>query len=176
MVRALVIGFVLGILILFGGLYYYFASGMAPAAVADSPMPFEKRIANMALDAHVQKQAAVQSPVPADEPSFLAGVNVYQQDCQGCHGMPGQKSEFATAMYPPPPQLFEGKGVSDDPVQETYWKVVNGIRLTGMPAFKGILDDKQCWQVSQLLARSNELSDAVKKALATNPSPQLPTK
>jgi thiosulfate dehydrogenase len=46
-------------------------------------------------------------------------------------------------MYPKPPQLFHGKGVTDDPVSESYWKVANGIRLTGMPAFKTKLSDTQ---------------------------------
>jgi hypothetical protein len=32
---------------------------MAPVATADPPMPFEKKLANMALDAHIEKQ-----PVP----------------------------------------------------------------------------------------------------------------
>ena len=63
---------------------------------------------------------------------------------------------------PNPPQLFRGKGVTDDPVSETYWKTANGIRLTGMPAFKTKLTDTQMWQVSQLLAHANEIPDSVK--------------
>jgi len=34
-------------------------------------------------------------------------------------------------MYPAPPQLFHGVGVTDDDAWESYWKVENGIRLTG---------------------------------------------
>src|ERR1035441_1884497 len=33
----------------------------------------------------------------------------------------------AKGMYPPPPQLMYGKGVTDDKVGETHWKVANGI-------------------------------------------------
>jgi mono/diheme cytochrome c family protein len=47
-------------------------------------------------------------------------------------------------------------GVSDDPPGETYWKVDNGIRLTGMPAFKGVLTDAQIWQVSLLAASADK--------------------
>jgi thiosulfate dehydrogenase len=166
--KGLVIGFLLGVLLLAGGAYYYFASGMAPAATADAPMPFEKRMAHMALDAHIRKESVGQPAVPADEQTFIAGANVYKAECSACHGVPAQRSEYTTAMYPPPPQLFPGKGVSDDPVSETYWKVVNGIRLTGMPAFKNILSDAQMWQVSQFLAHSNELPASVSKLLASN--------
>jgi thiosulfate dehydrogenase len=47
-------------------------------------------------------------------------------------------------------------GVTDDPPGETYWKVANGIRLTGMPAFKDMLTDNQMWQVSLLLANADK--------------------
>ena len=44
-------------------------------------------------------------------------------------------------------------------------KVANGIRLTGMPAFKQSLSDTQMWQVSLLLANANKIPDSVKQAL-----------
>ena len=138
MIKGIVIGFFLAIAILAGSFFYYFASGMAPVATADPPMPFEKKLANMALDAHIEKQRILQSPVPADEPNFVA------------------------------PQLFRGKGVTDDPASESYWKAANGIRMTGMPAFKTNLTDTQLWQVSQLVAHANEIPESVKKVLVAD--------
>jgi len=76
-------------------------------------------------------------------------------------------------MYPNPPQLFRGKGVTDDPVSESYWKTANGIRLTGMPAFGAKLTDTQLWQVSQLLAHANEIPDSVKHLLAPDVTPAM---
>jgi mono/diheme cytochrome c family protein len=73
-------------------------------------------------------------------------------------------------MFPKPPELFHGTGVTDDPAWETYWKAKNGIRLTGMPAFKGSLEDTQIWQVSVLLANADKISPAVKAALASTAS------
>jgi mono/diheme cytochrome c family protein len=67
-------------------------------------------------------------------------------------------------MYPPPPQLFHGHRVTDDPVTQTYWKVTNGIRLTGMPAFS-TLSDTDRWQVSQMLRNADKLPGAVKTLL-----------
>jgi hypothetical protein len=37
-----------------------------------------------------------------------------------------------------------------------------------MPAFKTKLTDTQLWQVSQLVAHANEISDLVKRVLVTN--------
>jgi mono/diheme cytochrome c family protein len=47
-------------------------------------------------------------------------------------------------------------GVTDDPPGETYWKVANGIRLTGMPSFEKVLTDTEMWQVSLLLANADK--------------------
>ena len=167
MIKGFVIGFVLAVVILAGGFCYYFAAGMAPVATADPPMPFEKKLANLALNAHIQKQNVVQSPVSGDEPNLLAGADVYKQHCAACHGMPDQPpTDYAATMYPKPTELFRGKGVTDDPASESYWKAANGIRLSGMPAFKTKLTDTQLWQVSQLVAHANDLPESVKKALA----------
>jgi hypothetical protein len=47
---------------------------MAPVATADPPMPFERTLAHMALNAHIEKQPVTQSPVAADETTFLVGA------------------------------------------------------------------------------------------------------
>ena len=76
-------------------------------------------------------------PVAADETTYLAGAQVYKQHCAMCHGLPGQPpTDYETTMFPEPPQLFRGKGVTDDPASESYWKTANGIRLTGMPRLR----------------------------------------
>ena len=74
-------------------------------------------------------------------------------------------------MFPKPPDLFRGKGVTDDEPGETYWKVANGIRLTGMPSFNKTLSETQLWQVSLLLANADKVSDAVKQQLQPPPLP-----
>jgi mono/diheme cytochrome c family protein len=55
--------------------------------------------------------------------------------------------------------------VSDDPPGETYWKVANGIRLTGMPGFDGSLTTDQMWQVTLLVANSDKLPATVQTTL-----------
>jgi thiosulfate dehydrogenase len=174
MVKGLIVGILLGILLVAGCGYFYFATGRAPVAVTDPPMPFEKKFAHMALDAHIEKQKVPDSPVVADEKSYLSGAEVYKENCAVCHGLPDQpKTKIAEGMYPPPPQLFHGTGVSDDPASETYWKAENGIRLTGMPGFKGRLTETQIWEVSVFLANSDKIPASVKAALVSaQPSPE----
>lgn len=171
MLKGLIVGFLLAILLIACGTYFYFSTGRAPVAVTDPPMPFEKKFAHIALNAHIANQKIPESPVVADEKSYLSGVEVYKENCAVCHGLPDQpKSNAAQGMYPPPPQLFHGVGVSDDPASETYWKAENGIRLTGMPGFKGRLTETQIWQVSVLLANSDKLPATVRTALTAPPA------
>jgi thiosulfate dehydrogenase len=170
-IKGIAIGFILAVAISAGSVFLYFSAGLAPVATADPPMPFEKKLANMALDAHIEKQHIPASPVQADEANFLAGATVYKRQCALCHGLPGQSPiDYATTMFPKPPQLFRGKGVTDDPASETFWKAANGIRLSGMPSFKTMLSDTQLWQVSELLAHANEIPDSVKTVLISDSS------
>jgi mono/diheme cytochrome c family protein len=170
--KAFVVGLLVGVLLLVGGVYYYFSSGMAPVATADPPMPFEKKMASKALNAHIDKQNIASSPVPADEANLVAGAKVYKEQCAVCHGLPEQPSPaIADSMFPHATLMFKGKGVTDDPPTESYWKAANGIRLSGMPSFKGALTDTQLWQVAQFVANTDKLPDSAKKVLAVEPPP-----
>ena len=107
------------------------------------------------------------APIAQDEANLLAGAKVYRAQCGVCHGLPHQPpSAIASGMFPRPPQLFmPGKGVTDDPVGETHWKVKNGIRLSGMPGFTDALSDAEMWQVSLLLLKADQLPNRVQQAL-----------
>jgi thiosulfate dehydrogenase len=165
-VRTFLIGLIIGLIVVPLCVYIYFATGRAPVATAASAMPFEISLAHAALDARVAKEAPKNVPVPADESNFMAGANVYRENCAVCHGFPGgTPTAIARGMYPRPPKLLEGTGVTDDEPGETYWKVANGIRLSGMPSFSPSLSETQMWQVSLLLANANKLPDSVKAAL-----------
>lgn len=168
--RGFVLGVVVAFLVITAVVYVYFATGLAPVATSAPPMPFEKKFAGMALHARVEKEMPTQVPVPADEANLVAGAHVYMKQCAVCHGVPGQdQTAIAKGEFPRPPHLFKGKGVTDDEPGETYWKVANGIRLTGMPGFNQQLSTTEMWQVSLLLAHADKLPDAAKGVLA-NPS------
>lgn len=164
------VGLIIGILLLPACAYLYIRQGYAPVATSASPFPLERKLAHMALDARIEKEAPKQPGISADEPNLLAGAHLYRDHCAVCHGMPNEaKTATAKGMYPNPPQLFHGKGVTDDTPGETYWKVANGIRLTGMPSYRESLSEQQMWQVSQLLA-TEKLPPSVIEYLA-QPSP-----
>ncbi len=165
--KGFLLGIVLGIIAVVCATYLYFASGLVPVATAAQAMPFEKKLAKIALQARLEKEMPKTVPIQADDPNLIAGARVYLDHCAGCHSLPGQpETVIAKGMFPKPTALFNGKGVTDDPAGETYWKASNGIRLSGMPAFKGEVSDTQLWQVSLLLATADKISPAVKAILA----------
>jgi thiosulfate dehydrogenase len=164
--KTFLVGLIIGLIAVPICVYAYFVTGSAPVATAAPAMPFEKTLAHGALNARIAKEMPKSVPVPADESNFTAGAQVYRENCAACHGLPGgTPTAIARGMYPKPPKLLEGTGVTDDPAAESYWKVANGIRLTGMPGFSESLSQTQMWQVSLLLANANKLPDSVKVAL-----------
>ena len=163
------IGLILGLLVVPFGLYLYLTGGAAPVATTDSSMPFESYFAHKALDARLAKEMPKTVPIQPNEANYLAAAELYKQHCAVCHGLPlTPKTAIAAGMFPKPPQLWQGDGVTDDEAWETYWKVENGIRLSGMPGFKGELSETQIWQVSVLLKNADKIPGSVKTSLTSN--------
>jgi thiosulfate dehydrogenase len=171
MFKGLILGILLGILLIAGCIYFYFSTGRAPVATSASPIPFEKTLARVGLHAYLDKLPHPAPQVAADEANMIAGAKVYKEQCSVCHGLPGEpKGAIQRGMYPAPPELFHGTGVTDDDAWESYWKVENGIRMSGMPSFKGQLTETQIWQVTVLVKNADKITEPVKKELAAGAS------
>jgi len=177
----LIFGVILGVILVPLAVLGWFRWGHPPVAVADSPLPFERWITQIPLDARIGRDIVSTPPIQADEAAFIAGAGIYHDQCATCHGFYGKPSSFAAHMYPRAPQLWEKHknsdvvGVSDDLPGETYWKVSNGIRLTGMPSFKSVLTDTQMWQVSLLLANADKPLPPAAVQIVRGEEPQAPS-
>lgn len=164
-------GFILALAVLVGGAWVYIRYGHPPVATADPAFPMEAQIVHIPLQARIDREIE-KPPFGTSEDTFEAGARIYATSCASCHGTPGHDSPFGKWMYPRAPQLWKKHGnsgvvgVSDDDAGETYWRVKNGIRLTGMPAFSHIYNETQMWQVSLLLKNADQpLPDPVLKLL-----------
>jgi thiosulfate dehydrogenase len=169
--KSFLIGLIVGLLILPLVFAVYVATGRMPAATADPPMPLEATVAGIALYARIKRDAPTRDVSGVATTELVSGADVYQKNCAVCHGLPGQAvPPVAQGEFPKPPQLFTVDGrVSDDPAGVTYWKVKNGIRLTGMPGFQSTLADPQIWQVTALVARADKLPPEALDALKLAP-------
>ena len=156
------LGIILGVILVPVAVMAWFHFGKVPVAVADPPLPEERLITQVPLNARIDREVIKTPPIQANEDAFVAGAQIYRDQCASCHGFHGKPSSFGAHMFPDAPPLWEKHkhgdvvGVSDDPPGETYWKVANGIRLTGMPSYKDVLTETQMWQVSLLLANADK--------------------
>jgi mono/diheme cytochrome c family protein len=155
------LGFVFAFVALFLGAFVYLKFGHPPVATADPAFPFEAQIVQVPLSARIASEIQT-PPFDISEDVYEAGAHVYVQQCAACHGRPGVPSDFAKWMYPVAPQLWKKHakgnvvGVSDDDPGITYWKVKNGIRLTGMPSYQHVLTTDEMWDVTLLLKHADE--------------------
>ena len=176
----LFIGIVLGVVLVPLAVLAWFHFGTVPVAVSDPPLPMERLITSVPLDARIDRELVRTPLIEANEVNLLAGAAVYRDQCAACHGFHGKPSGFGDHMFPGAPPLWEKHqrndvvGVSDDPPGETYWKVANGIRLTGMPSFKQVLTDTQMWQVSLLLANADKPLPAAAVDILRGQTPTAP--
>jgi thiosulfate dehydrogenase len=181
--KTFLLGLLLGILAIPICGFIYFHHGHPPVAVADKPFPMEAAIVHVPLNIRINHEAPKASPIEPSATNLEGGAHIYRQQCAACHGLYGRSSTFGDTMYPHAPQLWKPHGngvvgVSDDPPGETYWKVANGIRLTGMPAFSKVLNQTEMWQVSLLLASADKplptpVLDLLKKPLDYDPQPAM---
>ncbi|HEY8320550.1 MAG TPA: cytochrome c [Candidatus Baltobacteraceae bacterium] len=165
MARGILIGIILTLGVLALGGYAAVNAGWLPANADARPGKLETWAAKTSLRATINRETAgLTSPLQPTAENLAAGVKLYAGNCAVCHGVAsGPGTNIARGFYQFAPQ-FGRHGVTDDPIEETYWKITHGIRLTPMPAYSHTLDDTARWQVALFLKHQDELPPAVEKA------------
>jgi len=104
-------------------------------------------------EGHKQRNAPASSkklknPLAVTDENVASGRELFAKHCAVCHGQDGRsKTEIASGMKKKPTDLTasEMRGITDG---EIWWVVTNGIRKSGMPAFKAKSSDQQRWQIT----------------------------
>ena len=130
-----ILGVAAALVVIVVGGYLFVREGGVPMSTSSKPLPFEASLARLALHASYGNARDRANPLPFTEENMVGGAREYREHCVVCHGAPGQPpTAISQGMFPPPPQLFQPRHmVTDDPPGITFWKVTNGIRLSGMP-------------------------------------------
>ena len=93
-----------------------------------------------------------------DENMYVKGFREYEGMCVGCHGAPGvEPSPTGRGLFPKPPR-FPEEELHEYALEDIFWVVKNGIKMTGMPAYGPrtvIKDDREIYP-----AEYRELKDA----------------
>lgn len=174
-----VIVFIAGILLVPAAFFLYLRSGYAPVSTSASPMPFERFFARLAMRSTLSHELPRKNTGPPTELELKSGANIYRENCAVCHGLPNApQTAISKGMYPHPPQFFRPDLPShydaNQPYRpanpKAYWKVKNGVRLTGMPGFKDSFTEQQIWEVSQFLGNARNLPPDVVAVLKGQPA------
>ena len=168
-VRVVLAGWLLGVLtwpVLGLGIAWM---GLLPSQVDGPPPAWEKTVAQMALHNSVERNAPrIANPIAATEDNLLAGLNVFETACAGCHGDPSAQSDYGASHYPNVPQF--AKHAPRLPDYQLFWIIRNGIRFSAMSAWdrqwhnNQAKSDDQIWKAALFLRRLDTLPPAVDAA------------
>lgn len=101
--------------------------------------------------------AGIAVPTGYDAPDkVLSAVDHFAEHCTVCHGGPGvDRGDFATGMYPQPPDLTN---VSKHYNQaELFWILKHGIKMSGMPSMADD-GDNMLWATVGFLEKLPDMS------------------
>lgn len=148
----------------FGALFISW-KGYVDFRADQKPSLIETKLAMAAVDASTERHAPpAPNALEPTEANLRAGAILYRETCSGCHGdLATPESTFGGNFYPPAPQFL--KEAPDMPEYENFYIIQHGIRWTGMPGWKGILNDTQIWQLATLLSHIQKLPPAVEQEL-----------
>ncbi len=84
--------------------------------------------------------------------SVKKGEQLYNVNCQSCHGTPGKKNFANLSPSPGDPASEDYQNQTDG---EMFYKITNG--RTPMPSFKSILSDNDKWNIISFIRSFNKL-------------------
>jgi mono/diheme cytochrome c family protein len=93
-----------------------------------------------------RRASGTELPDLQDPTRMARGMRLYNEHCLQCHGAPGVAPEpFALGLAPVPANLVET--ARRWPTRNIHWVITNGVKMTGMPAWKYRMSDEQIWDV-----------------------------
>ncbi|MBS1300958.1 c-type cytochrome [Loktanella sp. SALINAS62] len=155
------VGIITGAAIVFGGLYNVSARA--------GHFPGVTWLLHTAYVNSVQFRAPAMADVPdLDADGMVAlGARHFDGGCRVCHAAPGQdRWAVPTAMVPKPPHIQTA--VAGWNVNELYWIVDEGVKMSGMPHWPADRTD-DVWPVVAFLAQVPDMTQAEYDALTARP-------
>ena len=158
------LGMLVTLLVVVGGAYLVLDLGWFPIGADNSPGTIERRLARTARHAYMAKYVPkIENTVQPTAANLIEGARAYERNCAICHGGAARStSVLRTKFSPPVPQLVTR--VPHDADAELFWVTKHGIRMTGMPAWDGVLSDDQIWKIVTFLKHSKKLPGEVQAA------------
>jgi mono/diheme cytochrome c family protein len=135
---------------------------LLPGCTADKhPSQGETDLADAAKDVTIPLEAGkMQNPLPDTDEVVGQGQEVFLGSCAQCHGADGRgDSNLGRSMNPPAMDLSSAH-VQHWSDAELFWIIQNGVRLTGMPAWKGSISEDDTWKLTRYIHNVSRLGAA----------------
>lgn len=92
--------------------------------------------------------AALINPTPATAGSAAAGKTIFARQCASCHGVGGKgDGVMAAKLKSKPSDLTDAEWTHGPSDGEIFTLIRDGARSAGMKAYRGILTDRQMWDL-----------------------------
>jgi mono/diheme cytochrome c family protein len=116
------------------------------------PSQGETSLANAAKDVSIPLEAGkMTNPVPETDEVVSQGQEIFLGSCAQCHGADARgDTSVGRNMYPPAMDLTSSH-VQHWSDAELFWIIQNGVRLTGMPAWKSSISDDDTWKLARFI-------------------------
>ena len=89
--------------------------------------------------------------IPYDATSIAAGLNHFEQNCTGCHGVSGHGDGPAASSLPIKPADLSAPHTALHTPGDLYWWITHGILASGMPPFGDVLTNDDRWDIINFL-------------------------
>ena len=146
------LAFIVGLLVLAAtGAALFVRSGLYDISATDQHLAPTYWLLDTTMKYSLKRRGAdIAVPDLEDEGKIARGVSLYRAHCEHCHGAPGVAPEaFALGMTPAPvPLVHTARAWAP---AEVFWVVKEGIKMTGMPAWKYRMTDEDIWAVVAFL-------------------------
>jgi mono/diheme cytochrome c family protein len=130
-------------------------------AANEEPGRLERSIASRLVRLSIPAEADRQSnPLGGDPDAWREVRDHYKDHCATCHGNDGRAhTEIGANMYPKVPDLTETE-VQERSDGALFYIIQNGVRWTGMPAWKEEHSPDETWKLVALIRKLPTLTEA----------------
>jgi mono/diheme cytochrome c family protein len=125
------------------------------------PSQEETTLANAAKDVAIPLEAGKkQNPLPETDEVVSQGQEVFLGSCAQCHAADGRGDTNIGRNMVPPAMDLTSSHVQHWSDAELFWIIQNGVRLTGMPAWKSSISDNDTWKLARYIHNLPRLNAA----------------
>ncbi|WP_216846977.1 cytochrome P460 family protein [Granulicella sp. L60] len=138
--------------LMFGVISAMLAASLQGCTADKNPSQGETSLANAAKDVTIPLEAGkMKNPLPETDEVVSQGQEVFLGSCAQCHGADARGDTNVGRNMNPPAMDLSSSHVQHWSDAELFWIIQNGVRLTGMPAWKSSISDTDTWKLARFI-------------------------